>query len=113
MDALQGTYAAEWLRAEFAKPASLTLPRLRGLGIPTENISYSTVRAQYWDHILVSDDQLRQRMAYALSQILVYSGDSNITRLERLTHYQDVLISTAFTNYRDVLDDVTYSSAMA
>lgn len=113
MDALQGTYAAQWLSAEFAKPASLTYPRVTALGLPIEQVSYSAVRAQYWDHILTSDDQLRQRMAYALSQIFVYSGESNITRIGRLAHYQDVLINSSLSNYRDVLEEVTYTPAMA
>jgi hypothetical protein len=58
-------------------------------------------------------DQLRQRMAWALSQILVVSmeqlGDQ---RTERFLHYYDIFVRHAFGNYRDVLREVSYSPVM-
>jgi len=63
---------------------------------------------------LIHTDQLRQRVAFALSEILVVS-DQN-TRLgdspQALAWYYDILIGNAFGNYRDLLGQVTLSPAM-
>ena len=50
-------------------------------------------------------------MAFALSQILVYSDAADGDQPMR-AFYQDILIRNAFGNYRDLLEEVTYSSAM-
>jgi len=58
---------------------------------------------------------LRQRMAYALSQILVIShaeGNFLFEVPNTVAHYQDILVRNAFGNYRDLLEEVTYSPAM-
>lgn len=55
-------------------------------------------------------DPLRQRMAYALSQILVVSEKQNTlgNNAPGMIHYYDeTLIENSFGNYRDVLLDVT------
>jgi uncharacterized protein (DUF1800 family) len=68
----------------------------------------------FWRHAIRADDQLRQRMAFALSQILVVSADSNVARApQMLAHYMDVLTRNAFGNYRNLLEEVTYAPAMA
>ncbi len=69
----------------------------------------------FWRNAIGAPDQLRQRMAFALSQILVVSADTS-GRLggspEGMAYYQDLMIEHAFGNYRDLLEDVTYSPAM-
>lgn len=59
-------------------------------------------------------DQLRQRVAYALSQILVTSGlDPRLKRrAESISFYHDILTSNAFGNYRDLLGEVSRSATM-
>jgi uncharacterized protein (DUF1800 family) len=71
----------------------------------------------FWDKALNSQNQLRQRVAYALSQILVVSNDSPAgkaptSRGETMITYYDKLYRHSFGNYRDLLFDVTRSSAM-
>jgi uncharacterized protein (DUF1800 family) len=110
---LRGTDAVDFLRSEFAKPASLTLPKV--LAVPRNengNLPGSAASDVYWDQIITADDQLRQRMAFALSQIVVYS-DIAVADSSQRAYYQDILIRNAFGNYRDLLQDVTYSPAMA
>ena len=51
-------------------------------------------------------------MAFALSQIVVYSDAADNDQLMR-GYYQDILIRNALGNYRELLDEVTYSPAMA
>ena len=68
----------------------------------------------FWRVAIEADDQLRQRMAYALSQILVVSSSSDLFRApQAVAHYMDILTEGAFGNYRDLLEAVTYSPAMA
>jgi uncharacterized protein (DUF1800 family) len=59
-------------------------------------------------------DQLRQRVAFALSQILVISRqDGNlVNRPMGLADYYDVLLRHAFGNYQDLLHDVTFHPMM-
>jgi len=60
-------------------------------------------------------DQLRQRVAFALSQIFVTSDAFNFTiqgNPAPLAAYYDILVDDAFGNYRKLLEDVTLSPAM-
>ena len=58
-------------------------------------------------------DQLRQRLTYALSQLLVISADFDFGHHDQLVlGYVDVLYSNAFGNYRDLLEKVTLHPAM-
>jgi uncharacterized protein (DUF1800 family) len=68
----------------------------------------------FWQNAVGAPDQLRQRVAFALSQILVTSASTGRLRdtPEGMIYYQDLLIEHAFGNYRDLLEDVTYSPAM-
>ncbi len=67
-----------------------------------------------WRKFLGSPDQLRQRMVYALTQILVVgiSGMTGVNRGYSVTAYLDVLENHAFGNFRDLLEAVTLSTAM-
>ncbi|KAL7561162.1 hypothetical protein ACA910_011983 [Epithemia clementina (nom. ined.)] len=63
---------------------------------------------------LTAPDQLRQRVAWALSQILVVNADSNGgSRTEAFVNFYDIFVRHAFGSYRDVLKEVSYSSLMA
>ena len=69
----------------------------------------------FWRNSIAAQDQLRQRMAFALSELLVVSngGGEVLTDIpEAVAYYQDLLITHALGNYRDLLDAVTYSPAM-
>src|SRR5581483_6384751 len=66
------------------------------------------------NNLVVHNDQLRQRVAFALSEILVTS-DQNTTLSgfpKGLAYYYDILVKDAFGNYRQLLEDVTLSPAM-
>jgi uncharacterized protein (DUF1800 family) len=59
-------------------------------------------------------DQLRQRVAFALSQILVTSRrDPNLENKPLgMTDYYDIFVRNAFGNYYDVLREVTFHPVM-
>ncbi|MFT4566623.1 MAG: hypothetical protein ACI9FN_001584, partial [Saprospiraceae bacterium] len=67
----------------------------------------------WWHNILTGDNYLRDRMAFALSQILVISSKSFILNFgDGLTEYYDILAENAFGNYRDLLYEVTLNPMM-
>lgn len=110
-----GTYSI-WFRDQLNRPPTLHLDRLLANGVLNDFSTFRAASDSYWAGIIDGDDQLRQRMAYALSQILVVSeGQNSVLAGRPLTtaHYMDILIRNAFGNYRDLLDEVTYSPAMA
>ncbi len=70
-------------------------------------------RMAWWNNTMKSDDQLRQKVAYALSQIFVVSERSQLELNGiGLGDYYDVLYRNSFGNFRDLLEEVTYHPAM-
>ena len=65
----------------------------------------------FFQNALSANDQLRQRVAFALSQILVTSG-TDINLAYGMATYQQIFLDNAFGNYEDVLTKVTLSSVM-
>jgi len=69
-----------------------------------------------WSEIALNgEDQLRQRMAWALCQI-VTTVPSNINarfQTEIYTEYYDICVKHAFGNYGNLLKEASYSPLMA
>lgn len=98
---------SQWFAAQAAATPSLTLPSIAG--------SNTTDWTPAWyANVVQGSDQLRQRMAFALSEILVTSGnggpiwDHNLA----LADYYDTLVQDALGNFRQLLQDVTLSPGM-
>lgn len=69
--------------------------------------------AAWWNAVLNKDDQLRQRVAFALSEILVVSGRGPLSDSDfGLADYYDLLYTNAFGNYRELLEKVTLHPIM-
>lgn len=105
-----------WYRGQLNRTPTLHLSGLLASGAENFVGDDRASRDSFWNVAASSDDQLRQRMAYALSQILVVSesGSSPLSGLPlTMGHYMDILTRNALGNYRDLLDEVTYSPAMA
>eukprot|EP00934_Nitzschia_sp_Nitz4_P007090 Nitzschia sp. Nitz4//scaffold25_size161228//48616//54500//NITZ4_002422-RA/size161228-snap-gene-0.22-mRNA-1//-1//CDS//3329544562//7080//frame0 len=74
-------------------------------------------RNKIWSHIILNDHgQLRQRVAWALAQILAISPGS-LSGVDVATEpwvaYYDIFVRHAFGNYRDILKEVSFSPMMA
>ena len=70
-------------------------------------------RYAWWHHTMTSDDMLRQRLAMALSELLVISDQSDLTNYPHgMANYYDILRRNAFGNYRDILMEVTLHPVM-
>jgi len=68
----------------------------------------------WFETALVDEDQLRHRVAYALSQIVVESLAEPffLQRGEGLAAYMDIVTKNAFGNYKNLLLDISHSSSM-
>ena len=67
-------------------------------------------QSEWWQTVLTGPDQLRQRVAFALSEMFVVSTDSISARA--VTPYQNILAKDAFTNFATIMKDVSLSPAM-
>jgi uncharacterized protein (DUF1800 family) len=76
-----------------------------------DNYSMFPVQNAFFVNALSGQDQLRQRVALALSEILVVSGDK-INEASAMAFYQNMLLQDAFSNFRQIMNDVTLSPAM-
>ena len=81
------------------------------------NVSYpmeDTKKIVWYEAALHAPDQLRQRIAWALSQYFVVGveGSNHPGTTERWLNYYDIFVRHAFGNFRDVLSEVTWSPHM-
>ncbi len=76
-----------------------------------DNYTLFPLQVQFFRNALTQPDQLRARMAFALSQIMVTSGVDN-SRNYAMQRYQQIFLDRAFGNFYDLLLAVTLSPAM-
>jgi len=76
-----------------------------------DNYTLFLLQNEFFRNALSGNDQLRQRVAFALSQIMVTSGlDINVAY--GMATYQQIFLDHAFGNFEDILAKVTLSPAM-
>lgn len=109
IDELSEKGYADWIEEQLQMPASFMLPITRQRTEPRwlEHINS-------WFKLSVNaPDQLRQRVAYALSQFFVVSGEGELGgQPVALANYYDILIAHSFGNFRDLIEQVTLSPVM-
>ena len=76
-----------------------------------ESNSLGPLHDQWFSNVFQGQDQLRQRVAFALSQLLVVSAQS-VGRDDQMIPYQRILLNGAFGNFFDLLREVTLSPTM-
>lgn len=106
-----------WITAQFSKPRTSHLTTLNGLAVTVggaNNLTPNHFLESFWKQAISGDDQLRQRVAYALSQIFVVSTqhDSVWNSPRGVANYYDLLSKNAFGNFRDLMQDVATSPMM-
>lgn len=104
----------DWIDRQIAQPASLQLPYLNTLPVPERPPQLQPDRVDSWfRNVIDGPDQLRQRVAFALSQIMVVSEVGALRQAPYgLAGYYDMLVENAFGNFRDLLEDVTLHPSM-
>lgn len=104
-----------WIDEQILLPPSLQLPYIDSLPVqPGETFLLNQDRVDIWFRNAVrGNDQLRQRVAFALSEIMVVSEQGALINFPyALSSYYDLLVNGAFENYRDLIEDVTLHPAM-
>lgn len=104
----------DWVEQQIAQPASLQLPYLNTLPVPDRPPQLQPDRVDSWfRNVVDGPDQLRQRVAFALSQIMVVSEVGALRQAPYgLAGYYDMLVENAFANFRELLEDVTLHPSM-
>ncbi len=114
-----------WIQAQFSAPVSWypSLPQypqnnlegcVTGVSPATcfrDNYTMYPLQVQFFKNALTGQDQLRQRVAFALSQMFVVSG-VKLSQPSLVAPYLNILTERAFSNYRQILSQVTLSPAM-
>jgi uncharacterized protein (DUF1800 family) len=77
-----------------------------------DNYTLYPVRNQFYRNALTAKDQLRQRVAFALGQIMVVSGRDLNDVPAYMAPYLQVLDRNAFGNFRQLLYEMTLNPAM-
>jgi hypothetical protein len=105
LDHVETVGLEDYLKEQFAAPISpYPNPDTTGFGI-------GQVQARFFTNAVHGQDQLRQRVAFALGQIFVVSAIEESTPAQ-LVPYLGVLQKDAFANFRTLMKDVTLSPTM-
>ena len=116
MAAVESQGYAAWIANQMALPATHTMPSVNYYASLVDvNSFYSPVFDDaWWNTSINAPDQLRQRVAFALSEILVISDQNQqlAGASQGLGSYYDVLLDNAFGNFRTLLQAVTLHPAM-
>jgi uncharacterized protein (DUF1800 family) len=111
---------AKWIDAQFNKPASgyraewERVDNARKAIDPKKGALQIGVANAFWKHAITGEDQLRQRVAFALSQIMVVSlrTDATTNHTRAATAYLDMLATHGLGSYRDLLEGVSLHPLM-
>lgn len=112
-----------WIDSQFTKPLNLMTPKVEDIwqqildesDNPDEEFGPYALHFNYawWENNINNQDLLRQRVAYALSQILVISYNSDLGNwAESISSYYDILLANSFGNYRDILGAISFHPSM-
>jgi uncharacterized protein (DUF1800 family) len=94
--------AAGWIDEQLAMPET-------AIAVPGSD--NRAAQSQYLNRLSAAPDQLRQRVAYALSQVIVVSINKN-NYPEQIVPYLQALSRHAFGNYRTLLGEISTSPQM-
>jgi len=111
---LQAVGYEQWIEDQIQMPASSQLAYLLSRPEPENNFLGQADRIDAWFRFAVqADDQLRQRVTFALSELMVVSDASILFDTPRgLADYYDTLSINAFGNFRELMEVVTLHPAM-
>jgi uncharacterized protein (DUF1800 family) len=108
-----------WIDDQFSQPVSLALPYVQQAyarlppGTPDVTALHADRLDIWFRNALTAPDQLRQRMAFALSETMVVSQNSVLVALPfSVSGYYDTLARDAFGNFRSLMEDVTLHPSM-
>jgi hypothetical protein len=113
--AVQALGYAGWISNQFTLPATHALPVVLShpYSDPTDLYQSPDWFNAWWQNSVTAPDQLRQRVAFAMSEIFVVSENGTLqNHADALSSYYDMLVDNAFGNFRTILENVTLRPAM-
>jgi uncharacterized protein (DUF1800 family) len=101
-----------FLNQQFAVPISSHVAFIDASGVNPPTITQTN--DAWWTYAVAGPDQLRQRVAFALSEFFVVSNSAKElgNQPAALPTYYDVLVKGAFGNFRQLLENITLNPAM-
>jgi uncharacterized protein (DUF1800 family) len=123
MDRVKEIGINAWIDEQMAKPTShlsadtvaewVAVPQ-GGRGMDNARPGFFHRNSAWFKDVINGEDQLRQRVAFALSQIFVISiENTQLLNWENgVTAYYDVLLDHAFGDFRSLLEKVTLQPSM-
>jgi uncharacterized protein (DUF1800 family) len=99
-----------YLNAQFATPTTVEPDITTPPPTLCANTTTPCQQAEWWQTAITAPDQLRQRVAFALSEMFVVS--TNSVNARSVTTFQNMLADDAFANFYTIMHDVTLSPAM-
>jgi uncharacterized protein (DUF1800 family) len=104
----------EWLKRQIEMPPTVHEPVLSAMPHPTLTALRQRERVDIWfQRAMQAPDQLRQRVAFALSEILVISQTGALDQMPYgLASYYDQLVYHAFGDFRQLIRMATTHPAM-
>ena len=106
---------ARWISNQFNLPPTHTLTNVLAHtdADPTAPYESPLWFNSWWQNSVTAPDQLRQRVAFALSEVMVVSENGVLeNHADMLASYYDTLLDNAFGNFRTLLEDVSLHPAM-
>jgi uncharacterized protein (DUF1800 family) len=119
IDELVSLGYSAWIRRQFNASSESNVTEIRQIqadyAARGATVGAEALADIAWRDMIDGEDQLRQRMVFALSQIFVVSYENSdvAETLASAAYYMDILDQNAFGNHRDLIEDVTYSPSMA
>lgn len=117
-----------WINQQFEEPPTYVRPLIqevynttfeRYLAAGGDTLDYPTIPTNehfdyaWWQVNMTNNDLLRQRVAFALSEIFVVSFKSELDKYgEGVASFYDMLARNAFGNFKNLLTDVTLHPCM-
>ncbi len=98
-----------WLTEQYNTPQTV-LPVIPAKLPSYTGASGSMAESEWWQAAITGNDQLRQRVAFALSELFVISDDT-VTGWD-VQYYMNKLAQDAFSNWYTIMNDVTLSPGM-
>ena len=106
---------AGWINNQLSLPATHALPTViaNKSADPSNPWPSSDWFNTWWQNSVTAPDQLRQRVAFALSEIMVVSESGTLQdHSDALAYYYDTLVDNGLGNFRALLKAVTLTPTM-
>lgn len=106
--------AEAWINQQIAMPMSSLSHQgyIDAVEAASGEVTTRNFYDTWWRQTIGGQDQLRQRVTFALSQIFVISLNDPVIDVRGAASYYDMLSRNAFGNFRTLLEDVTMHPMM-